>query len=234
MIDDAPAHEAKVAGVWGDLDLRDPLDQAVPERGDDALRQRLALAAAPLRVDDLETLPPALDQLPDQLGRVLKVAIDHHDRVAGGGLHPAQGRHRLADPAREAQHLDPPVALSQLGDPQLGAVGARVDGEDQLPVQTEGLDHLAQPLVHAGDVVLLVVGGNDDAEQLSAAVAAHLPSASTGRLSTVRPRIPNGSLMPRRSRVRSSRQAAAPAAESWVLAMSRSTRCSSAASRRWS
>ena len=81
-----------------------------------------------------------------------------------GRLHAGDRRHRLAEAAREAQHLHARVALAQRQDQLLGAIGARIDAEDQLPLEVQLAEHLAQALVDALDVVLLVVGGDHDAQ----------------------------------------------------------------------
>ena len=99
-----------------------------PTRGDDALGQRLPLTRAALRVDDLEALAPARDHVGDQLRRVLEVAVDHDHGVAAAASMPGQRRRRLAEAAREAQHLHARVACAELEDQLLGAVRRGVDG----------------------------------------------------------------------------------------------------------
>ena len=116
VVDDAAAHETEVAGVRRDLDLGDAGDDPVAERRDDALGQRLALARPALRIDDVVALAPAADELRDQLRRILEVAVDHDDGVAGGGLEPGERGHRLAEASREAQHLHARIALAERQD----------------------------------------------------------------------------------------------------------------------
>ena len=65
VVDHPTAHQAKVAGVRGDLDVRYPSDHPVAEGRDDALRDRLAGTGAPLCVDDVVALAPAHEQLGD-------------------------------------------------------------------------------------------------------------------------------------------------------------------------
>ena len=114
--------------------------------------QRLALAGAALGVDDVEALAPALDELGDQLGRVLEVAVDHDDGVAARRLQPGDRRHRLAEAPREAQHLDARVALAQRQDQLLGAVGRGIDAEDQLPRSSEAVEHARRRLVYTRSI----------------------------------------------------------------------------------
>src|SRR5205085_5019262 len=84
VVDDPTAHEAEIAGIRGNLDVRDLADDAVAERGDKALGPRLTLTGASLRVDDVVSLAPARDKLADQLRRILEVAVDDDGRIAAG------------------------------------------------------------------------------------------------------------------------------------------------------
>ena len=178
------------------------VDHPVADGGDDALGERLARARPPLRVHDVVALAPALDELGDQLGRVLQIAVDHDHRIAARGLEAGDRRHRLAEPAREAQHLHARVLVAQLEDQLLGAVRAGIDAEDQLPLQADPSSTSLRRSYTWRDVVLLVVGGDDDAEhrassgrsvrRRSSAADAH--GSANGE--HVRPRIPNGSLQP--------------------------------------
>ena len=75
------------------------------------------------------------------------------------------------------------VAGVQLGDDLLGAIGRRVDGEDQFPVvELGGVEHLAEPGVHPVDVGLLVVRGHHHRQRRGGHEApARLPGPCTSR-----------------------------------------------------
>ncbi len=166
VVHDATAEQTKITGVGRDLDFGDAGDHPIADVRDDPLGQRLAGARAPLGVDDLVAVAPARDQLGDQLGRILQVAVDNDDRVARRGLEPRDRRHRLTEPSRKAQHLDAGVLLAKGDDQLLGAVGGGIDAEDQLPLEPKTVEHSAQALIRAPDVGLLVVGGDDDADRV--------------------------------------------------------------------
>ena len=216
VIDHATAHQAKIARVRRNLDLRNSNDQPVPDRGDHALDQRLALPAPALRIDDVITLPPPDDELGDQLRRVLEIAIDDHDRVTGGGFHPGDRCHWLTEATREAEQLDAWIPRVKRQDQLFGPVRRRIDAEDQLPFDAQTVENGTQPLVDAMDVRLLVVSRHDDA-QLG---AAH----GTPRCRTVSPLMPKGRWSRRCSSISLS---ARPVREAEVPAMSDATRCSS-------
>ena len=167
FVDRAAAHQPEIPGIGWDLDLRDALDHAVAERGDEALGERLALARAALAVDDVEALAPARDHVAEKLRRILHVGIDHDDGVARGH---AQTGHRgggLAEATRQPDQLDARVRRPQLADHVFRAVGRRVDAEDELEVDAGLLERGPEALVQRTDVVLLVQARNDDRDDLA-------------------------------------------------------------------
>ena len=141
VLDDAATQQPEIAGVRRDVDLADAPDYAVAERRDDPLGQRLPLPGPPLGVDDVVALLPARDELGDQLRGILQVAVDHDDGIAAGGLQAGERGHRLPKAPGEAQRLHAPIALAQVEDQLLGAVGAGIDAEDDLPAQPETVEH---------------------------------------------------------------------------------------------
>ena len=107
--------EAEVAGVGLELDLGEPAHERVePARGGE-LEARLALALAALGDHDVGALAPALDQLGDQLRRVLEVAVDHHHRVPARVVEAGGERHLVAERAREVEHADARVVRRRAG-----------------------------------------------------------------------------------------------------------------------
>src|SRR5207248_2573002 len=97
VVDHAAAHEPEVTRVRWYLDVGDALYQPVADGGDDALGDSLARACPPLCIHDVVALAPAHDQLGDQLGRVLQIAVDHHHRIAARGIEPGDRRHWLTE-----------------------------------------------------------------------------------------------------------------------------------------
>src|SRR5690349_20071596 len=82
LLDDAPAHDAEVAGVRGYLDIGDAVYQRIAERRDRALDDRLALPADPAGGDDVIALLGLREESCDEFRRILEVGIDHHAPLA--------------------------------------------------------------------------------------------------------------------------------------------------------
>ena len=75
-------HQAEVAGLDGEVEAREAAEGAVEAARGDALEGRLPQPLLAHGVDDVDPLAPALEHLRDHLGRVLEVAVEHHDHVA--------------------------------------------------------------------------------------------------------------------------------------------------------
>ena len=99
----------------------------------------------------------------DQLGRVLEVGVEHHDRVAAGVVESGGQRRLVPEVARQE---DDPHAGIVVGEPlerRRRAVARAVVDEHELELQP--LERRAHPRVELVDRRLLVVDGRDDAEQ---------------------------------------------------------------------
>ena len=75
---------------------------------------------------------PRVEQLRDQLGRVLEVAVDHHHRVAAGVVEPRGDRHLVAERAREVEDADPRIAIGQAVEDGGGGVRRPVVDDHEL------------------------------------------------------------------------------------------------------
>ena len=138
--------EAEVAGVGLEVDLREPAHERVePARGRE-LEARLALALAPLGDDDVRALAPARDQVGDELGRILEIAVDHHHRVAARVVEPGGQRQLVAEGPRQVQDADAGIALGELVEDRGGGVRrAVVDDHDLVgEVPERGRDASAE------------------------------------------------------------------------------------------
>ena len=107
-LDDPPVHQREITGVVRDADVgevvEDPVERLVGE-----LHEQAGLALDPPAVDDVVALAPVLHELLDQLGRVLKVAVEQHAGVLGGDLHAAAERRLRAEIPRVADADHAPV-----------------------------------------------------------------------------------------------------------------------------
>ncbi len=81
-VERAAVEQAEVARVVLQLDLGELVEQRVePARGAE-LEARLARPLLADGVDDVAARPPVVEHRRDQLGRVLKVGVEHHHGVA--------------------------------------------------------------------------------------------------------------------------------------------------------
>ena len=70
-IDGAPTHQTEVAGVGGNFDVAQAVEQAVKKMGAEPLVPRFARARAPLHADDVRAGMERGQHLCNELGRVL-------------------------------------------------------------------------------------------------------------------------------------------------------------------
>jgi len=165
--DDAPAHEAEIAGVDRYRNVRQAPNRAVKDARRDDLERALARAPAARRVHDVVALTEFGEELSDQLGRILKVAVHQHDRVAAGGIEPGRRRDLMAEVARQRDHAQPRVVGG--GSQQLGqrVVAAAVVDADELPRRRrlrEAAHDAANATQQLLDARALVVEWDDHAE----------------------------------------------------------------------
>src|SRR5262249_57428516 len=80
-------------------------------------------------------------------------------------IEPARDRYVRAEIARQAHADDPIVAFGDLLDNGEGAVVRVVVDDDPLPGHAGGLHHGAEPRVHDGKIMLLVMRGRNDREE---------------------------------------------------------------------
>ncbi len=99
--------QAEVADVSGDFDRRQPVHHLVEQARRSELEPVLALARRAAGVDDLKPLGPFLDELVDNLGRILKVGVHQNDGVALRLVEARRHRQLLTEIARQS---DEPVA----------------------------------------------------------------------------------------------------------------------------
>jgi len=166
--DDAPAHQPEVAGVDGDRDVREPPDDAVEERGGEQLEAALAVPAPARRVDDVVAVAELGQEVVDELGRVLQVAVHQHDRVAARRVEPRRRRDLVAEVARERDHAQVGIAVGRVEQLLERGVAAPVVDQDQLVRggrDAQSGDHVADAAQELVDVVGLVEERNDDAER---------------------------------------------------------------------
>src|SRR5205085_8664502 len=101
LVGGGAAEEAKVRCVFGDLNLRNQIDDFVEHARRAALEQREGADAIANTVDDGEAVFPMRDHLRDQRRRRLEVGVHHDDSVAGGGVESGGERRLMAEVSAE-------------------------------------------------------------------------------------------------------------------------------------
>ncbi|MGC4122747.1 MAG: hypothetical protein QM765_50880 [Myxococcales bacterium] len=185
----APVDEREVAGAGlqpGELrvDLVEGVDGQPPRAG---------LGAALLGgEDDLRALPPLGEQLRDELGRVLQVAVHQHDDVALGVGQPRRHRRLQAEVARQADDLERRVGLGPLGEQRPGLVAAAVVHGDDLELAAQLRQRGEEPVAQLGNDRLLVEERDDDAQELRLAFAGLAGVGGIHRAREYSPPLPGG------------------------------------------
>ena len=160
-----PVDEAKIADVDRRVEVGDDAEQPVEEGRAQSAEEGLALAPAPYRVHDVVLFAPARDQLRDDLGRVLQVAVHDHDRLAGRPIEARRDGDLVPEVSRERQDLVPGVSPCEQGHQDRRLVGASIVDEDDLGRLAQGVEDLRQPLFERPERLLLVVDRDDDRKQ---------------------------------------------------------------------
>ena len=154
-IERAPVQQTEVAGVVLQLDLRQPVEQRVePPRGRE-LEARLAFTLLADGIHDVAAGAPVVEHARDQLGRILEVGVEHHDRVAAGMVETGGQRGLMAEVARQLNQAHAGIVRGELAELGLGAVGRAVIDEHEL--ELEPVERAAHARVELLDRGLLVV-----------------------------------------------------------------------------
>jgi hypothetical protein len=160
-----PQHAAVVMELHAGGLAGDGVDDLAGHGAEEAVVLLAALAPAAHHVEALLHLG---HELGDLLGGVLQVGVQGDDDPP---LHLGEGPEDgavLAVVAVELHHPDPGLGLGDVDEHGQAPVPAAVVGEDDLPglgrIGEVLRHHPGQPLPQRGDVLLLVVDGDDDAQ----------------------------------------------------------------------
>ena len=94
----ARRQQAEVAGIFGDLLPRAPIDQCIEAAHRLPSQERFIVAMRLRGIDDVvAVIDPVLDQLLDQVGRMLAVAIHEQHGAAAGMVEAGDERGLLAE-----------------------------------------------------------------------------------------------------------------------------------------
>ena len=163
----ARRQQPEVASVLGDFLMRTPVDQVVERADAPAPQQRLAAAASLGGVDHVvAVIEPVTDQLVDQVGRVLAVAVDEQRGAEPGVIEAGHQRRLLAEVARQRKHLHVECFRRQRAGDREAVVAAAVVDVDHLAGEAALLAqpprHRGEPLVETREAGGLVVDRHHD------------------------------------------------------------------------
>ena len=111
---------------------------------------------------DVEAFVDLLQQRGDVFRGMLQIAIHGDDDVAFGFVKAGRERRCLAEIAAQANHLEVPIGLHQIGEQLKASVGRRVVDEKNFVRALQLLQHRREAVVEREDGVLLIVNRNDD------------------------------------------------------------------------
>ena len=156
--------KAEVPGVERHFYVSDFVNQLVEERSCGQFEPAFALAFGANRVDHLVAFTPLRDQIEDDFGRVLQVGVDDHDRLPAAIVHPGGHSDLMPEVAGKNHRTDAVILLGEFSDAVGGAVAAAVIHEDELPLFTRLVHHIADAGIKQGQIFELVVYRNDHAK----------------------------------------------------------------------
>ena len=111
-VDDAPAHQTKIAGVDGYRNVRQPAYDTVKYGSRQDFEAALAAAAPPRCKNDVVAGLIAVEKLSDEFGRILQIAVHEDNRVAVGSVEPRGRRDLMPEIARQGKHANVGVEVS--------------------------------------------------------------------------------------------------------------------------
>ena len=128
----ARRQQAEVAGILRDLLPRAPVDQRVEAVHREPPQQRFIVAMGLGGIDHvIAAIDPVADQLLDQIGRMLAVAVHEQHRAAPGMVQPRHQGGFLAEIARQRHHLNVErIGLESARDGERGVGAAVIDIDD--------------------------------------------------------------------------------------------------------
>ena len=162
-IDSLPVHQAEVARIERDLEIRDRLQEAVKQEVSQALED-VFLAFLADRIDDVVPHAPELNELRDDLGGILEVAVHDDDPPALCAVEPRRDSGLMSEIAAEVHGDETGVSLGDRVDPRRSDVSAAVVDEDDLVRLLERVQDRAEPSVKLVYRLLLVEKRHDDAD----------------------------------------------------------------------
>src|SRR5262249_53145665 len=122
------------------------------------------------RIDHIRSRAPSVDQVENDVGRVLQVGVERDHRVAACDLIAAGERGLMAEVPAERDGADAGIGLREVEDGDPAAIGAAVIHQDGLDLEPAfALDAVRDPhelLTQEWEALLLVEDRHDERDQL--------------------------------------------------------------------
>ena len=164
QVENPAGHQPEVAGIGGDIDIGEPVDQAVEAGRGRALKKAFAVTLAALAVNHIGILIHQRHHVGQQLRRILQIGIDDQDALAAADRQPGGERELVAVVAHQADRHDPRVGggggRHDLPGPVARAVVDQHDFAGAAPCGTQGVQDGTDPAQEFGQDVLLVETGS--------------------------------------------------------------------------
>lgn len=159
--DRALAHQTKIAGVGGDVDVTHLPHQAIEAVGRGFLQEGFALPGPPGRVDDIETLLPLVNQGGDQFRRILQIGVDDDDGVAARDIQSRGQCGFLAEIPAQFDDADFLIGAPYCPEHIEGPIPASIVHVDNFRRIGKGSQDGAETRMEQGQDLLLIENGND-------------------------------------------------------------------------
>ena len=143
-------HQSKIAAVLGDVQIGQPIDQAIEESGGDALKPSLAPAGGAHRQHQFCATLPLRHQVQNDLGRVLQISVYHHHSFPAREIHPGGDGDLMPEITRQTEHTHACIFRLQCAHNLQGAIGAAVIDQKQFGRAIQPVHHRARAPVKLG------------------------------------------------------------------------------------
>ena len=162
-IHDSTVHQREVAGIERNRHVRSRAKQPVEGAIRD-LQEAVGVAFDAAPIDDVVSLHPFLVEGLDQLGGILEIAIEEHDRIAAADAHTAGESTLRAEVATVGHGGHMRIAPYEIGEHLSSIVGTGVIDEDDFVIDVELCEDGDQTLVHNRDCRSVAIARDDCAD----------------------------------------------------------------------
>ena len=113
-IETRPGDKPEITGIDRQRFVNEFLHQSVERPGAGAFEHRLAVAGDALAVDDIVSVPVLTQHIQDDGGGILKIRIQHYNRVTPGGVQSGSDRHLVSKISGKAHYANAVIFLGPI------------------------------------------------------------------------------------------------------------------------